>query len=153
MTTPNAELKVSSIDGLIEKLRNWNIYECDFHENRQLADEVLIHKGWKVEPVSNYDDVFEGGFRWFYGTNPTYNCSESTRPHPLIDISSAVDIIPSKCNWRLEVYPRTGESRCIVWLNTNHKASDIGEGYSQFNNPCIAIVIAALDFMKHGVIE
>jgi hypothetical protein len=87
-----------SIDEVIAKLEAWR--EHDFHADRQLADEVLIADGWQCEP----DPTFEGGVRWFWGTNPQVSSSESTRPHPINDLNAAVGVVPFKASWTLATY-------------------------------------------------
>lgn len=88
-----------SIDEVIAKLEAWR--EHDFHADRQLADEVLLADGWQCEP----DPTFEGGVRWFWGTNPQVSSSENTRPHPINDLNAAVGVVPFGAEWQVAAKP------------------------------------------------
>lgn len=122
-------------EALIACLERWSMETGGFHEDRQLADEVLVADGWHCEP----DASFEGGVRWFWGTNPQYSASESSRPHPVNDLNAAVGVVPFKYNWRLEVHG--DRATASVWEAVGH-APQIHQGKSE--RPAVALVIAAL---------
>ena len=122
---------------LIEKLKNWK--ELDFHADRQLADEVLIADGWRVIP----DEGFQGGFRWEFGTNPTYCSSEKSRPHVIHDLNTAIGVIPFGCNWRLT---RIGDQFIAHVWKCGEIFRDEFEGHS--TRETIAVLIAALRFKE-----
>lgn len=127
---------MSKYNALIAKLEAWN--EPDFNSDRQLADEVLIADGWRVVP----DETFEGGFRWEWGTNPTVCCSETTRPHVINDLNTALGVVPFDCNWRLT---RIGShATAHVW-----QSGEIFRDEFAGSSPreTIAILIAALRYM------
>lgn len=120
---------------LLAKLEAWREADADFHRDRQLADEVLIADGWQCEP----DTSFEGGIRWFWGTAPQVSTSESSRPHPLIDMNAAVGVVPFRANWR--IMRIGGLIRADAWFS-----QPLFSGESQ--STCIAIVIAALKLKR-----
>lgn len=116
---------------LLEKLQAWR--EHDFHADRQLADEVLVADGWNCEK----DESFEGGIRWFFGTNPTYSCGENSRPHPINDLNAAIGVVPFKHHWRLTVI---GENAVAQVWEPGEIFRDEFEGASSI--PTIALLIA-----------
>jgi len=125
-------------DTLIDKLSAWT--EHDFHADRQLADEILIADGWNCEQ----DATFEGGIRWFWGTNPQVSTSENTRPHPINDMNAAIGVVPFKHNWRLIVIGDRAVAQ--VWP-LGEIFRDEYEGVSTI--PTVALVIAALKAKEH----
>jgi hypothetical protein len=119
------------ISAVIAKLEVWR--EHDFHKDRQLADEVLIADGWQCEP----DPAFEGGVRWFFGTNPQYSSSESARPHVIHDLNTALGVVPVKHNVCLIIKP--GECKAAVWPENSEYAVE-----GKATVPTVAALIAAL---------
>lgn len=124
--------------GLVAKLEAWA--EHDFHADRQLADEILIADGWNCEP----DQTFEGGVRWFWGTNPQISSSESTRPHPVNDMNAAIGVVPFKHHWQVLVVGDYAEAE--VWAGDRPYHAYRGSAPI----PTIALVIASL-LAKWGV--
>lgn len=86
---------MADLAGLYGRLERWNIDDSTFHGNRELADELLMLDGWTVAE----DPEFEGGFRWSFGP---VHASETTRPHPLIDLNAAIGLVPYRHGFRLE---------------------------------------------------
>ena len=115
---------------LIEKLEAWR--EHDFHCDRQLADEILIADGWRCEPSAD----FEGGVRWFWGTNPQYSSSETTRPHPINDMNAAIGIVPVGMAWSVSVDGDCATADVNQWGEISER------GVSK--EPAVALCIAAL---------
>jgi hypothetical protein len=126
------------ISGVIEKLEAWR--EHDFHADRQLSDEVLIADGWRCEP----DAGFEGRVRWFWGTNPQYSSSESTRPHVIHDLNGALAVVPKNHGVRLLI--NGGIATASVWAAGEIRRRE-HEGASTLAT--IAILIAALKANHH----
>ena len=114
-----------SVDAVVAKLAAWT--EHDFHKDRQLADEVLIADGWQCEPNAE----FEGGERWFWGTNPQYSSGGPGRPHPVNDMNAAIGVVPFGKNWSLSV-------------SGNYAVAHVGSHSGTSSNPTIALLIAAL---------
>lgn len=127
---------------LISKLEAW--CEHDFHTDRQLADEVLIADGWSCEP----DETFEGGIRWFVGTNPQVSTSENTRPHPINDLNAAIGVVPYRYNWRLTMF---GEQAVAQVWQSGEIFRDEFEGHAPI--PTIALLIAALKATNHKYVS
>ena len=125
---------------IIFKLETWTLETGDYHSDRQLADEILIADGWKVEP----DAEFAGGIRWYWGTNPQISTSESTRPHPINDINAAIGIVPRDCNWMINCSKNRGD--VIAMVRNNRKPYRYGIGTSVIERPSIALLIAALKY-------
>lgn len=119
---------------LIGKLQAWSMEAGSFHGDRQLADEVLIADGWRCEP----DDSFEGGIRWFVGTWPEVSTSESSRPHVVNDLNTAIGVVPRGFDWGLTVIDE--KATAIVWRHGYTEESVVG----QSERPSVAILIAAL---------
>lgn len=96
-------------DALVKKLEAYTFETGSFHADRQLSDEVLLATGWSVEK----DDSFEGGIRWFFGTNPQVSSSEANRPHVIHDIGRAIGGIPFRWNMTLSMINDVGA--CLAW--------------------------------------
>ena len=128
-----------SDEDLILRLEAWTEY--DFHIDRQLADEILIAHGWKCEP----DSTFEGGIRWYWGTNPQISSAETTRPHPINDLNAAVGLVPRGYRFMLDKRPfaetrKDGQSyRAHVWSGDHPSFEDT---ISWAPEPTVALCIA-----------
>lgn len=96
-------------DALLAKLVAWSDEAGEFHADRQLADECLLATGWSVEP----DAAFEGGIRWYFGTNPQVSVGEANRPHVLFDLGTAIGAMPFKWNFVVELVE--GRARVFCW--------------------------------------
>lgn len=141
---------MKSFEPLIEKLNGWREELAGFHEDRQLADEVLVADGWRVIQ----DATFEGGIRWSFGKCPEVSVADSHRPHVINDLNAAVSLVPVGCYWRLQNKAGTAEAR--VWVESLPKPNPApgepilgvmyGEGVSQ--RPSVALVIAVLKFKE-----
>ena len=129
---------MTNLAPLIAKLQAWTMETGDFHSDRQLADEVLIADGWKCEP----DESFEGGVRWFWGTNPQISASESSRPHVINDLNTAIGVVPFGCNWQIEM--RNNRAEAQVWAQGKIPHGCLGRS----ERPSVAILIAALRYKQ-----
>lgn len=120
------------------KLEAWSRARGSYHTDRQLADEVLIADGWRVQP----DIEWEGGIRWSWGSNPEVSASESTRPNPINDLNTAIGVVPFECNWAIAVGD-SGRAMAQVWRKgTAPMEKFIGHG----EIPAIAVLIAAFRY-------
>lgn len=124
---------------LISKLESWSLDSSLFHADRQLSDEILIADGWNCEP----DPTFEGGFRWYVGTNPQYSTSDN-RPHVLNDLNAAIGVVPYKAILTTMSYQ--SESRFTATVN-NMQYPFVASGQS--SRLTVAILIAALKYKQH----
>lgn len=90
---------MTDYQALLAKLLAYDAERGDFHSDRQLSDECLIATGWNVER----DEGFEGGFSWWFGTNPRVCVSESSRPHLIHNIGAAIGARPYRWLFELEI--------------------------------------------------
>lgn len=125
---------MTDFPALIAKLEAWTPEMADFHRDRQLADEVLIAGGWKVER----DAAFEGGISWSrrVGIGTYFSC-EASRPHPLNDVQSAIGILPA-ADWSIV---KTKES-IVATVMFNPNWGVIGRSREIAVAVCIAAVKA-----------
>lgn len=135
-------ITVGEIDALIAKLEAWR--ENDFHADRQLADEVLIADGWICVP----DPEWEGGIRWSWGTSPRYSTSERGRPHPVIDLNTAIGVVPRGFDYHLS---RFGDQH---FASVFRRGAPVSAGLARDEHdgsspsPCLAILIAAFKAIR-----
>jgi hypothetical protein len=116
---------------LIAKLEAWTEEGDTFHGTRQLADEVLIADGWRVEP----DATFEGGERWHWGHVST---GAPARPHPIHDLNAAVGVLPFGASYILRAVYRA-PAVAVVWIGDQvTKSVD-----AQHQRATVALLIAA----------
>lgn len=124
----------ADIAALIAELESWTIETSDFHRNREIADQVLLLDGWKVQA----DSTFEGGFRWYWGF---YSTSESTRPHPILSLESARGLVPLRgFGFRLETDSEV--STATFW----EKAAPFSLFVGTSQRESVAIVLAFLRY-------
>jgi hypothetical protein len=126
---------------LIKALETWTLESSDFHRDRQLADEVLLADGWKVEQNPH----FEGGVAWVWGTSPKVLMADATRAHPINDLNAAFGVIPHGCDYRVDMWG--GETTVYVWKRgpvIDRSRATMGVS----SRPSVAILIAALRYME-----